>query len=47
MCRAPITGYHESEAGERGAGDAPLDQDAPAGGPRNGRGTSARLEIVV
>ena len=41
MCRSQITGWHESEAGERGAGDAPLD------GVLHGKGTSARLTIVV
>ena len=46
MCRAPITGWHESEAGERGAADAPLETDAEPGQPRR-RGTSARLRIVV
>ena len=38
MCRAPISGWHESEAGERGAGDALLDESA-------GRG--AGLRVVV
>ena len=38
MCRAPISGWHECEAGERGAGDALLDESA-------GRG--AGLRVVV
>lgn len=43
MCRAPISGWHESAAGERGAGDAPLDEGES--GPKHR--TSASLQIVV